>query len=187
MKKNLNGKIALIVAVLAVFVFGIFGVSWVPWPGQTPKPLMQAMTSRIHLGLDLRGGAHLILQVVVSEAVNAETDNTVGRIEQDLKAANLSFSQAYKPDPVNKPEVIRLEGTTPEKASDVRSALENKYSNEYEVSGGGGHFSIVVVSPVFAGKSTLESQRLVYGAITHLMKGDLAPVHAVDSLKTKVP
>jgi acid stress-induced BolA-like protein IbaG/YrbA len=56
-----------------------------------------------------------------------------------------------------------------------------------EVSGGGGHFSIVVVSPVFAGKSTLESQRLVYGAITHLMKGDLAPVHAVDSLKTKVP
>jgi hypothetical protein len=27
---------------------------------------------------------------------------------------------------------------------------------------------------------------MVYGAITHLMKGDMAPVHAVDSLKTKV-
>ena len=37
------------------------------------------MSSRIHLGLDLRGGAHLILQVVVSEAVSAETDNTVAR------------------------------------------------------------------------------------------------------------
>ena len=57
------------------------------------------MTKRIHLGLDLRGGAHLILQVVVEEAVNAETDNTVGRIQQDLKTANLSFSQVYKPDP----------------------------------------------------------------------------------------
>ncbi len=57
------------------------------------------MTKRIHLGLDLRGGAHLILQVVVAEAVNAETDNTVGRVQQDLKAANLSFSQVYKPDP----------------------------------------------------------------------------------------
>ena len=80
MKKNLNNKIALIVAVLVVFVLGIFGVSWIPWPGQTAKPLMQSMTDRIHLGLDLRGGAHLILQVMVKEAVNAETDNTVARI-----------------------------------------------------------------------------------------------------------
>ena len=28
------------------------------------------------------------------------------------------------------------------------------------------------------------NRRLVYGAIAHLMKGDRAPVHAVDSLKT---
>jgi acid stress-induced BolA-like protein IbaG/YrbA len=51
----------------------------------------------------------------------------------------------------------------------------------------GGHYTIEVVSPVFAGKSMLESQRLVYGAIAHLMKGDDAPVHAVDSLKTRAP
>ncbi len=55
-----------------------------------------------------------------------------------------------------------------------------------EVQGGGGHYSIVVTSTAFAGKGTLESQRMVYGAITHLMKGDMAPVHAVDSLKTRV-
>jgi acid stress-induced BolA-like protein IbaG/YrbA len=55
------------------------------------------------------------------------------------------------------------------------------------VSGGGGHFSIEVVSPAFAGKGMLESQRLVYSAIAHLMKGDMAPVHAVDSLKTRTP
>ena len=53
-----------------------------------------------------------------------------------------------------------------------------------EVSGGGGHYSIVVTSGAFAGKGMLESQRLVYSAIAHLMKGDGAPVHAVDSLKT---
>jgi len=54
-------------------------------------------------------------------------------------------------------------------------------------SGSGGHFTIGVVSPVFAGKSMLESQRLVLGAIAHLMKGDGAPVHAVDKLTTKTP
>lgn len=53
--------------------------------------------------------------------------------------------------------------------------------------GSGGHYSISVVSPVFAGKGMLESQRLVYGAIAHLMKGDGAPVHAVDKLTTKAP
>jgi stress-induced morphogen len=44
-----------------------------------------------------------------------------------------------------------------------------------------------VVSPAFAGLGMLESQRLVYSAIAHLMQGDLAPVHAVDRLKTRVP
>ena len=148
MKKNLNSKIALIVAVLLVCVYGIIGVP----SGVTGKALTESLTKRIHLGLDLRGGAHLILQVVVSEAVNAETDNTVGRIQQDLKTANLTFSQAYKPDPANKPEVIRVEGTTPGKASDVRSALDSKYSNEYDVTGGGADnsFTLTMRPPVVA-------------------------------------
>lgn len=56
-----------------------------------------------------------------------------------------------------------------------------------EVRGGGGHFEIDVVSAEFEGKRTLERQRLVYGAIGHLMRGDGAPVHAVDRLKTATP
>ena len=50
--------------------------------------------------------------------------------------------------------------------------------------GGGGHFTIAVTSKAFAGKSIMESHRLVYAAIAPLMKGEGAPVHAVDSLKT---
>lgn len=51
-----------------------------------------------------------------------------------------------------------------------------------DVSGGGGHFSIRVTSQVFRGLSMLEQQRKVYAIITPWMKGDSAPVHAVDSL-----
>lgn len=70
----------------------------------------------------------------------------------------------------------------------IRTAIEAKVpDSKAEVNGGGGHFNIVVTSPVFAGKGMLESQRIVYSAIAHLMKGDMAPVHAVDSLKTKTP
>lgn len=56
-----------------------------------------------------------------------------------------------------------------------------------DVQGGGGHFTIDVLSPVFEGKSSLQRQRLVLGAIKHLMAGEAAPVHAVDTLTTRTP
>ena len=133
MNKNLNKKIALIVAFLAICVYGITGVP----SGFTGKALGDSITKRIHLGLDLRGGAHLILQVVVSEAVSAETDDAVQRVEQDLKTANLTFTQVYKPDPVKQPEVIRVEGTAPASSGTVRSTLDDKFSTEYDLGGGG--------------------------------------------------
>lgn len=69
----------------------------------------------------------------------------------------------------------------------IRKAIQDQIEDaEVEVSGGGGHFSIVVRSAAFAGKRTLQSHRMVLGAIAHLMAGDAAPVHAVDSLKTIV-
>lgn len=49
-----------------------------------------------------------------------------------------------------------------------------------------GHFTIRVVSNAFEGKSMVQQQQLVYGAIADLMKGDGAPVHAIDRLQTAV-
>ena len=70
----------------------------------------------------------------------------------------------------------------------IREAILNAVPGaEVDVAGSGGHYSIDVVSPVFAGKNMLQSQRLVYGAIAHLMSGDMAPVHAIDTLTTRAP
>ena len=70
----------------------------------------------------------------------------------------------------------------------VRMAIELTIPGaEVLVEGGGGHYTIAVTSTTFAGMSRLESQRVVYGAITHLMEGDAPPVHAVDRLTTRVP
>ena len=68
----------------------------------------------------------------------------------------------------------------------IRDAIGSKIPGAHvEASGGGGHYAIVVTSAEFAGKSMLASQRLVYGAIAHLMGGNQPAVHAVDSLITK--
>jgi acid stress-induced BolA-like protein IbaG/YrbA len=67
----------------------------------------------------------------------------------------------------------------------IRDAIGQKLPGaRVEVSGGGGHYTIGVVSGEFAGKGMLACQRLVYGAITHLMSGQAPPVHAVDKLTT---
>jgi acid stress-induced BolA-like protein IbaG/YrbA len=70
----------------------------------------------------------------------------------------------------------------------ISSSIKDKMPDAVvEVSGGGGHWRIGVVSTAFAGKSMLEQQRLVLGAIKHLINGANPPVHAVDSLTTKTP
>ena len=50
---------------------------------------------------------------------------------------------------------------------------------------GPGHFEIAVGSRAFEGKSRVQQHQLVYGAITELMSGPNAPVHAIDRLECK--
>src|ERR1700730_9800822 len=138
MKKNLKGRVVLIFAVLLVCLYGIFGIPH----GVSGKAWTDALTNRIHLGLDLKGGAHLILHVQVSEAVSEETDNTVARLQQDLKTAKVTFSRAFKPDPANKPTLIEVDGVAPATANVARSTFDSKYSTEFDVnSGANGSFT----------------------------------------------
>ncbi len=152
MKKNLKNKIILIVAVLMVCVYGIFGVP----SGFTGSDLLAAMSKRIHLGLDLKGGAHLILQVHVQDAVNDETNNTVEEIVQDLNKAKLTYSQVFKPNP-QKPEIIRVTGIPPAQSGAVSTLLDaDRYSNEYDVSQGADGSFTLTMKPIY--EKDLESR-----------------------------
>jgi preprotein translocase subunit SecD len=142
MNKNLRQKLVIIICVLLVFLYGAFFGFDLPRFGGG-QPLLSQLTQHIHLGLDLQGGVHLIYQVQVKEAVNGETDNTVARLEQDLKTAKVAFSQVVKPDP-NRPEVIRIEGVIPTQSSAARSLLDSKYSGEYDIASGGSDSSFAV-------------------------------------------
>ncbi len=55
------------------------------------------------------------------------------------------------------------------------------------VTGEGDHFSLRVESAAFAGRNRLARQRLVLRAVAPLMKGEGAPVHAIDRLETVLP
>src|SRR5271163_4394810 len=109
MNKTLLWKLAAIVGTLLIFLYGIFGIPQ-SFSGQG---LMAALTKNIHLGLDLRGGTHLILQVQVNDAVNIDSDNAVARLKEEMRARKIAYADIVKPDPVNHPEMLVVKGIPP--------------------------------------------------------------------------
>jgi len=130
MGKNLKGKTAFIVALLVVFCYGIFGIPH----GLSRAALKQALADRINLGLDLKGGIHLVLQVHVLEAVGSTTDRDVQRVQADLAKENINGVTVAKLDPVEHPEAITLSGVPSANGSAVRTILEGNDYSTYDLS-----------------------------------------------------
>jgi preprotein translocase subunit SecD len=124
MGKNLAGKTAFIVAVLVVFVYGIFGI---PTGG-----LKQAITNRIHLGLDLKGGTHLVLEVHVDEAIASTVDRDAVRLTTDLQAAGIPGVTAARSD-ASRPRTIVVTGIPAGKLTDARGVYNGVNYNTYDV------------------------------------------------------
>src|SRR5664279_4953615 len=131
MKKNLTIKIVGIFAVLIFFLFGIFGIP----KNFTPAGLLTAMQERIHLGLDLKGGTHLILQVQVNDAINADSDRAIERLKDDLKAKNINYAEISKPNPQQNPELISIKGVPAESISEFRSLVADRLP-DYDLGSG---------------------------------------------------
>lgn len=122
MQKNLLTKSLAIIAILLFFVYGIFGLP----KGLGGDALKEAILNRIHLGLDLTGGMHLILQVQVNDAVNAETDRTVELLKEQLQKAKVPFSDVSKPDPANHPEEVVVKGVSLENSAQLRNIVNDQ-------------------------------------------------------------
>ncbi|MGA8216166.1 MAG: protein translocase subunit SecD [Candidatus Sulfotelmatobacter sp.] len=131
MNKNLLWKLAAIVATLLVFLFGIFGIP----QSFTGQGLLDAMTKRIQLGLDLKGGTHLILQVQVNDAVNVDSDNAVEIVKEQLNKRKIAFADISKPDAQNNPDRVVLKGVPPDGRKDLLDIV-NERLPEYNLSSG---------------------------------------------------
>ncbi|HLX83039.1 MAG TPA: protein translocase subunit SecD [Terriglobales bacterium] len=142
MNKNLSGKLAIIVVILLVFLFGIFGVPK-DWSG---KGILAAITDRIHLGLDLRGGTHLILQVQVNDAVNVDSDNAIARLKEDMRTRKINYTDITKPDPVNHPETVVVKGIDLNQGSDFKSIVSDRLP-DYDASSGAENSWTVAMKP----------------------------------------
>jgi acid stress-induced BolA-like protein IbaG/YrbA len=69
--------------------------------------------------------------------------------------------------------------------SDIKALIETGINNSIAtVDGDGRHFNAIVIAPVFAGKSRIEKQQLVYGTLGDRIATGV--IHAL-SIKTFTP
>ena len=56
---------------------------------------------KIRLGLDLRGGTYLVLQVETDDALRSETDKDLGRMVQELRDRDIPTASASATSPTS--------------------------------------------------------------------------------------
>ena len=142
MNKTLLWKAIIIVGILVAFVFGIFGIP----SSFSGQGLLTAMTDRIHLGLDLRGGTHLILQVQVNDAVKVDSDNAVETLKEQLNKRKIAFSEISKPEPDSNPDRIAIKGVPVASRSDLLDIVNSRLP-EYQATPGANDSWIVSMKP----------------------------------------
>src|SRR5438445_6048149 len=141
MNKNLGWKLVVIVGTLLVFVVGVVGP-----PQNWSGGLLGSLQNRIHLGLDLKGGTHLILQVQVNDAVNVDSDNAIENLKAGMRAAKINYAEITKPDPTNHPEQIVIKGVLPESSSELRNLVQDRLA-EYDAASGVNNVWTVTMKP----------------------------------------
>jgi preprotein translocase subunit SecD len=126
MGKTLVQKTGFIIAVLVIFIYGVFYGTSVP----KTSPFKSLVNGNIHLGLDLKGGTHLVLQVNTQEALNSTTYRDVEALNTALASTGAT---AVKLDPVNHPEIITINAGPSAQAGDISSVLSGNEYVAYDV------------------------------------------------------
>lgn len=127
MQKNLTARSIVIVVVILLCVFGIIGAP------KSMAELKQNWQNNIRLGLDLKGGSHLVLQVQVQDAAKAEADQVIDRMKEDLKKQNISWNSIDRNDPQVVQDAdsiqITIKGVPATQSSAFRSLINERYSD----------------------------------------------------------
>jgi len=117
MFKTIGWKIILILAVI------VFSVIMLYPPGE-----------KINLGLDLKGGMHLVFRVETDEGIKKQTDNEVFRLKKELNELSIKYNSILRQGS-NKIDII---GTTYEDEEKIKGLLDDLFRDwDYVVTSSG--------------------------------------------------
>jgi preprotein translocase subunit SecD len=110
MKKKVNWKILLTLAVIVLSIFVY-------------------VKNKIKLGLDLKGGSHLVMQIVTDDAVTMETDQEILRMQDAFKKNKITFTSMAR-EGIGK---FTIQGLNPDQEGKAREQLDT-YLRDWDYS-----------------------------------------------------
>ena len=126
MSTNLRWKLISIVVITGLAVWAIYP------PGE-----------RVRLGLDLKGGVHMVLRVQTDDALQIESETAAEQLDEQLSLDGIDVTSVIAVDPTT----IHVEGVPQDRDQDARFreiAEEQLGVNYNRVSGAGGSYTFTI-------------------------------------------
>jgi preprotein translocase subunit SecD len=121
MNPQLRWKFILIAIVILLCIYGLIGI---PFPTSLAQ-VKENVADRIKLGLDLKGGSHLVLQVQVDEAIGQRCDQAVDQLAKQLREKNVNVGDIRRLDDTH----IQVNNVEPSTSGTFRDIVTNQFSD----------------------------------------------------------
>lgn len=129
---NVKYRAIAIVAVILICVYGIIGLP------TSKQELVDNWKKNIRLGLDLKGGSQLMLQVQLQDAFKAEADTVIQRMKDELAKANVTYAEISRNDPQSLAQAnsieVDIKGIPSTQAGQFRQYFNENFGNAWILS-----------------------------------------------------
>jgi preprotein translocase subunit SecD len=130
--KNLRWKTLTILAVVIIFsAVGVYPILAQRYGLPAPSWLM---AKQLQLGLDLKGGVHLVMRVNRDDALRISTETVGEQLREALQTASVSVGTIN----VTSPTTFRVEGVPQDREAEFRRIAEEQTATNYDRSSGVG-------------------------------------------------
>lgn len=127
MNRNLKFKALVIVAVILLCIYGVIGIP------KSKSELVSNWNNSIHLGLDLKGGTHLVMQVQLQDAFKAAADTAIDHMKEELRKQSIDFTGIERNDPSRLEDAEKIEitvkGVPVAKTGAFRSLINDQFTD----------------------------------------------------------
>jgi preprotein translocase subunit SecD len=124
MQKNLKTRTVIILVTILLCVVRIVGLP------TSKTELVDHLKNSIRLGLDLKGGSHLVMEVQVQDAVKGDAQQTSERLQDAAAKQGIVWNSAEVSDPQSVDDAgnvtLTIKGVNPGKAADFRNLVNTE-------------------------------------------------------------
>ncbi|HET6960028.1 MAG TPA: protein translocase subunit SecD [Vicinamibacterales bacterium] len=138
MSSNLRWKVVTILTVFVIFFgLGVYPILASRYHAPAPGWLMD---KQLKLGLDLKGGVHLVLRVETDDALRLVTEQEMERLREELKTRNIPVGTLDAPDVIH----FKVTGVPPAQDAAFRTAANEVQANFDRGSGVNGTYTFTM-------------------------------------------